>query len=125
MASLTVSGVSVVVWVLDDAQVVVFRVGAVGFVIVVGGDVATKRWGSEHERRGWGLGWDMVGWPGSECRRFRGAGRGGSGWNSSCEVVVDVVDNDDGGCAGVDGGDMAGLAQEGGVVPRAAGLFSV
>ena len=40
-------------------------------------------------------------------------------------MIVDVVDNDDGGCAGIDGGDVAVLAGEGGLVMRAVGSSSV
>ena len=45
---------------LDVALVVFFGVVAAKFVVVVGGDVAMKRRGSERERRGWGAGWDAV-----------------------------------------------------------------
>ena len=45
---------------LDITLVVFFGVVAAKFIIIIGGDMATKQWGSECERRGWGAGWDAV-----------------------------------------------------------------
>jgi hypothetical protein len=114
--SLTVSGVSAAIWILDDALVVVFRVVAVVFVAVVGGDVAVAMGGSGCETRGCGGCRGAVGRLGSECRRSRGAG---SCFEAGDEVVVAVVDSvgnvdgsvdvTDGGCAGVVNGAMAML----------------
>jgi len=72
-------------------------------------DMATKWRGSEHERRGWGAGWDAVDRAGSECHHLRAVGGGGPHWKTRCIVVVDDIDNIDGGCAGSDGGDVTTL----------------
>ena len=67
--SLTVSGVSVAVWVLDEAQVVVS--GAVVAVVgtVVDDNVALAMGHSGCERRGWECCCGAVGRLGSECHR--------------------------------------------------------
>jgi hypothetical protein len=59
-----------VVWVLDEAQVVVWGMVAVGFVTVVGCDVAAGRRGSGHERGGCGGCRGAVGRLGKVCRRL-------------------------------------------------------
>jgi hypothetical protein len=106
-AWLAVSEVGVAGWVLAVVQVDVLGAVAAAVGTVVDDDVAVAVSGSGCERRGWGLGWGAVGWLGSECRHFRGAG-GCS--EAGSEVVVAVVDNVgvvDGGCAGVVGDDVA------------------
>jgi hypothetical protein len=95
--------------VLDSALDAVSGVVTTGFVVVVGGDVATKRRGSGCERRGWGDSRGGLGRPGSVCRRFRGAGgrfgAGGMVWVVVVDVVG-VVDVADGGCANVVSGGL-------------------
>jgi hypothetical protein len=50
-----VSEVSAVVWVLDEAQGVVWGMVAVGFLTIVGCDMVAGQWGSGHERGSCGL----------------------------------------------------------------------
>jgi hypothetical protein len=120
-----VSGVSAVVWVLDEAWVVVWGMVAAGFVTVVGCDMAAGQQGSGHERRGSGGCRGAVGRLGKVCRHFCGA-RGGFGAGDRLVVaIVDIVGIVDGGCAGIVNDDMVALAVKGRLVMRAAGLFSV
>ena len=124
-AGWAVSEVSLVVWVLDVAQVVVPRVVATVFVAVIGCDVEAAVGGSGHETRGCRVCKGAVCRLGSVCRRSRGAG---GSFDSGEQVVVVVVNNIgrcDGGCVDVGGGDVAVLA---GKVTRVVGareLFSV
>jgi hypothetical protein len=124
-ACVAVSVVVVTVWVLDTALDAVSGAVTAGFVVVIGGDVAAKRRGSGPERWGCGVSGGAVDRLGSVCRRFRAVGGGGSCWDSSREVVVGVVDNNDGGCVGADGGDVAALVEKGGLVTREVGSFLV
>ena len=48
-------------WVLDDVLVVVFRVVAVVFIAVVGGDVAVALGGSRFGMGVWGASWGELG----------------------------------------------------------------
>jgi hypothetical protein len=59
----SVHKVIVVVCMLDKTLVVVLEVIAAA---IVGSDVAVSAGGSEHERRGWGPSWGVVGRFGSE-----------------------------------------------------------
>jgi hypothetical protein len=123
-ASLTVSGVSTGVWVLDDAQVVGLGVVAAGFVAFVHSDVAVAQGGSGCETRDWGVFWSAVSRPRSERRRLRGAGASKQAGDGVL-VVVDDVDNVDGGCACIVSGDVAAVLGKGGLVTRAGGSSSV
>jgi hypothetical protein len=115
--SLTVSGVSVAVWVLDEAQV--FVSGAVVAVVgaIVDDNTALAMGHSGCERRGWECCCGAVGRLSSICRCFRGVGS----WfrvgdrvvvNDSVDAVDGGVDEADGGGASIDGGDeaLAGVA---------------
>jgi uncharacterized membrane-anchored protein len=66
MASLTVSSVSAGVWVLDDAQVVVFGAVAAVLVAVVGGKVMVALGSLGCRTRGWGARWSAVDRSGSK-----------------------------------------------------------
>jgi hypothetical protein len=91
-AWVVVSEESAVVWVLDEAQVVVWGMVAAGFVTVVGCDVAAGRRSSGHERRGCGGCRGAVGRLGKVCRRFRGAGGSSDCGGGAIVVVVNGVD---------------------------------
>jgi hypothetical protein len=56
-----ISGVTAVVWVLDVAQVVIFRLFASGVVAVFDGDVAVAWGGSRCGTGGWGTSWGWLG----------------------------------------------------------------
>ena len=111
-----------VIWQLIVTLVVVSEVVAAGVVTVVGSNVSMATSGSGCQIRGCRLSLGVVSWHGSEYHRFLGV--------CSCVVaggvvlvaVVDAVVNDDvshGGCANVNGGDMAASA---GVVNGAEGV---
>jgi hypothetical protein len=97
------------VWVPDTALVAVSRVVAVAVVAIVDCDMAAEQWGSGLEMWGWGRGWGVVGRFGRVCRRFRGAGGSFEAGEAVLVVVVGGVVDVDGGCAGIDSGDVAGL----------------
>jgi hypothetical protein len=123
-ASLTVSGVSAVIWVLDDALVVVFRVVAAVFIAIVGGDMAAEQRGSGLKREGWGVCWGTVNWLGNVCHRLQGAGgRFGAG-GKVVVVVVDDVGVVDGDCAGVVSGDVVVVDDVGVIDGGCAGVVS-
>jgi hypothetical protein len=92
-AWLAVSEVGGAVWVLDTAIDVVSRGVVAGVATVVSSDVAVGRRGSECARRGWGLGWGVVGRLGSVCRCFRGVGSRFGAGDGLVVVVVDDVGN--------------------------------
>jgi hypothetical protein len=108
----------VIVWVLDTALDAASGVVTAGFVVVVGGDVATKRQGSGCEKRGWGDSRGGLGRPGSVCRRSRGAGSCFGAGGEVVVVVVNVVGVVDGGCACVVSGDVAASREVSGCVSR-------
>jgi hypothetical protein len=112
-ASLSVSRVVVVVWVLDAALLIISGVVVAGNVGVGGCDVVIARGGSGCEQRGWGLRWGAVGRPGRECCHSKGAGGSFEAGEKLLVAVVDDVVNIYGGCVAVVSGDME--AGEGGV----------
>ena len=121
----SVHHVTAIVCALDETQVVVSRVVVTGVTVIVGRDVAVRKRGSGLERGGWRRCWCVVRWPGSECRRFRGAGSNFGAGDEAVVVVDDVVGVVDGGCAGVVSGGVAALEGQGGLETRAVGSFSV
>jgi hypothetical protein len=114
-----------VIWVLDAAVVVVMGVVVAAVDIVVDDDVAVTPGASGCETRGWGAGWSIVGWAGSEYRRSRGAGGDFGAGREVVVVVDDKVAVVDGGCAGVVSGDVAALAGEWGLATSVEGSFLV
>jgi hypothetical protein len=113
--------VLVVVWLLDGALFVVWRVAAAAVATVVGIDVVAGRRGSGLERRGWGVSRGAMDRVGSVCRRFR------SFWGlfevegKVVVAVVNVVDVGDGGRVVVVHGDMAVVTGLGGLISGAVG----
>ena len=121
-AGWAVSKVSLVVWVLDIAQVVVLQVVATVFVAVIGCDVEVAVGSSGCGTRGCRFCKGAVGQLGSVYRRSQGA-EGCFEAGDEAVMVVVVVDNIvgviDGGCAGVVSGGVAALEGKGGLVTRA------
>jgi hypothetical protein len=100
-AWLAVSEVGKAAWVPAVVQVDILGVVVAAVAVVVSSDVAPAVGGSEREMGGWKARWGSVGRAGSECRRSRGAGDRFEAGEEVVVVVVDDVDNVDGGCAGV------------------------
>ena len=92
---------------LATTLVAVSRVFVAGVVVVVNSDVVVALWGSGHKRGGWRLCWGAIGWPGSKCRRFRGAVSCFGAGDGVVVAVVDNVGNIDGSCAGIVSDDVA------------------
>jgi hypothetical protein len=124
-AWLAVSEVVRADWVLTAALAVISKVVVAGVAAAVGGDVAVVQGCSRHEKRGWEIFCGAVNRLGRVCRRFRGVGSCAEAMEAVVVAVVDNVGVVDGGCAGVVGGDVAGLTVEGGLVTRAVVSFSV
>ena len=116
-----ISEVATVVWVLDVAQVVVFRPFGSGVVALVDGDVVVVLGGSDCKGRGCGASRGVVDQLGAVCRRFRVAGGGFEAGGELVVVVDDRVVVVDGSCAAVVTGDVAALARDGGLVTQAVG----
>ena len=89
-----------------------FEAGEAGVVVVVNDDVVVATDGSGCMKRDWGLGWGAAVRSGSICHHLRGAG---GSFGAGEELVVAVVDVD-GGCVGIDRGDVAALAGVGELV---------
>ena len=94
------------------------EVTATVFIAVVGDDVALAAGGSGWETRGWGLCDGAVGRSGNECRCLRGAVSCFGAGDGVVVAVVNIVGIVDGGCAGVDGGNVAALGGALGCVSR-------
>ena len=113
------SEVSEVVWVLDEALVVVSEVAIAGITAVVGSDVVVATGGSGCGTRGWGLCRGGMDWLGSMCHHFLGVCSWVAAEGEVLVAVVDIVVNDDvacGGCANIINGVMSGNGGSGGSV---------
>ena len=111
-----------VVWQLIVTLVVVSEVVVAGVATVVGSDVSAAMSGSGCQTRGCRLSLGVVSWHGSEHRHFLGVCSWVVAWGAVLVAIVNVVVNDDmshGGCANIDGSDVAVLA---GVVNGAEGV---
>ena len=105
-----------VVWVPDVALVVVFRPFGSTFVAVVENDAAVATGGSGRETRGWAVCGGVVSCLGRVWRRFREFWASFGAGDAAVVDIVDVVGVVDGGCACVDGGDVAVSEGSGGSV---------
>lgn len=111
-------------WVLDTALGAVSGVPAVGFVVVVGGDMVAEWRGSGLERGDCGGCRGELGRPGSMCCRLHAAGGGSDAGGTAIVVAVNDIGGADGGCAGVVSGDVAASTGKGGLATSVEGSFS-
>ena len=102
-----------VIWQLIVALVVVSEVVVAGVTTVVGSDVSVATSGSGCQTRGCRLSLGVVSWHGSEYHHFLGVCSWVVAGGAVLVAVVNAVVNDDvsyGGCANINGGDVAASA---------------